>query len=60
MCGHCVGVWESCEKTCKSTLLQILEKGVDPEKQIILKQIETTVLDGIGLVRKKNIEEDMW
>ena len=37
-------------KTCKSTLLQILEKGVDPEKQI--DDETTTVLDGIALVRK--------
>ena len=37
-------------KICKSTLLQILEKGFDPEKQI--DDETTTVLDGIALVGK--------
>ena len=37
-------------KTCKSTLLQILEKRVDPENQI--DDESTTVLDRIALVRK--------
>ena len=36
-------------KTCKSTLLRSLEKGVDPEKQN--DDETTTVLDGIALVQ---------
>ena len=37
-------------RTCKSTLLQILEKGIDSENQI--DDETATVLDGIALVRK--------
>ena len=36
--------------TCKSTLLQISEKGADSENQI--DDETTTLLDGIALVRK--------
>ena len=46
LCGSMVEL----RKTCKSTLLQILEKGVDPGKQI--DDESTTVLDGTALVRK--------
>ena len=45
------GSMEELQQRCTSTLLQILEKEVDPEKQI--DDETTTVLDGIPLVRKK-------
>ena len=42
-------------KTCKSTLLQLSKKGVDPEKEI--DDEKTTVLDGIALAQNIKTSE---
>ena len=45
-------------KTCKSTLLQILEKGIDPEKKI---DKNNNCIRWNGTCSKnKNIGEDIW
>ena len=54
----CGSQYERTAKTCKSTLLQILEKGFDPEKQI--DKNNNCIRWNSTCSKNKNIREDIW